>query len=247
MSGGLADKVITGLTPISSWNWGLLSLGIISCALLLFYSSIEKTKMTTGEIAVIATLAALAAIARVPFAAFPSVQPTTFIITVAGFVFGPRSGFLVGSLAALVSNFFLGQGPWTPWQMMAWGLLGVTAGWLGHILPRTGRVGLAIFGLVWGYLFGWIVDLSYWLTFVFPLTVKSLLATMVSSLWFDTMHAVANVTLLVLLGPSMINLLREFRQKLVVHTITVTEENMEEEMPCLDTQRRESVAEESRH
>ncbi|MCX6357329.1 MAG: ECF transporter S component, partial [Candidatus Aureabacteria bacterium] len=77
-----------------------------------FYS-VERRKLTAQEIPVIAVLAALAALGRIPFAMLPGVQPTTFFVIMAGFVFGPAAGFLTGATGAFVSNCFLGHGPWT--------------------------------------------------------------------------------------------------------------------------------------
>ena len=73
----------------------------------------------------VATLAAVAAAGRVLFAAVPGVQPVTVIVVAAGAALGARAGFATGALAALASNFFLGQGPWTPWQMLGWGACGL--------------------------------------------------------------------------------------------------------------------------
>ena len=69
-------------------------------------------------------LAALAAAGRILFAPIPDFKPVSAIAIIAGVAFGRKSGFMVGSLAALASNFFFGQGVWTPWQMYAWGLVG---------------------------------------------------------------------------------------------------------------------------
>ncbi|MCK9906381.1 ECF transporter S component, partial [Frankia sp. Cpl3] len=116
-----------------------------------------------------ATLGALAALARVPFASIPNVQPTTFLVMLSGYVFGMRVGFLVGGIAALFSNVFLGQGPWTLWQMLAWGLSGASAGLLrrllerqknGQLLATTGKKWLfSVVCMLWGFLFGWIMNL----------------------------------------------------------------------------------------
>ena len=70
-------------------------------------------------------MAALAIAGRIAFAAFPNVKPTTDIVIFAGYALGGAPGFAVGALAALVSNFWFGQGPWTPWQMAGWGICGV--------------------------------------------------------------------------------------------------------------------------
>ena len=75
-------------------------------------------------IALVATLAAFAALGRIAFAAVPNVKPTTDIVLISGYALGGGPGFAVGALAGLTSNFFFGQGPWTPWQMAAWGATG---------------------------------------------------------------------------------------------------------------------------
>lgn len=202
------------LIMAADFNWGLISMAAVGALLIYLFLRVEKYRMTAAELAVIAALSSLAAVSRVPFAFLPSVQPTTFLVVVGGMVFGSRAGFLIGSIAALLSNFFLGQGPWTPWQMLAWGLVGITSGWLGRFFPRTGRTAIAIFGFAWGFLFGWITDLSYWFTFVFPLTAVTLGATLASSVFFDCAHAVTNFTLLWLLGPGAVKILKGFQMRI---------------------------------
>ena len=96
----------------------------------------------------IATLGATAAAGRVLFAAIPGVQPVTVMTVAAGAALGARSGFAVGALAAFVSNFFLGQGTWTPWQMLGWGACGVAGALAPKLLRR--RFALAAFCFVLG-------------------------------------------------------------------------------------------------
>ena len=80
-----------------------------------------------------ATLGGVAAAGRVLFAAVPGVQPVTVIAVASGSALGLRAGIGVGATAALASNFFLGQGAWTPWQMLAWGACGAA----GALLHRS--------------------------------------------------------------------------------------------------------------
>jgi energy-coupling factor transport system substrate-specific component len=82
---------------------------------------------------------------------------------VEGLVFGAESGFLVGAVAAIVSNIFLGKGPWTPWQMFAWGMMGMSAGLLRNTWWMMAMWGKLVFGFIRGYLFGWIMYL--WIIF----------------------------------------------------------------------------------
>ena len=90
----------------------------------------------------VATLAALAALGRDAFAALPDVKPMTAIVLVGGYAFGAGPGFAVGAISALASNILLGQGPWTPWQMLGVGARrAVGAALAGALGPRPSRAG----------------------------------------------------------------------------------------------------------
>ncbi len=178
---------------------------------LLFF---ERKAVSSKEIVLISVLAAMAALGRVPFAVIPGAQPTTFMIIISGYIFGPMVGFIVGIAAPLVSNIFLGQGPWTIVQMFTWGLCGISAGFLGKIYPHAPRWLLIVFGFFWGYLFGWIMNVWYWLSFIYPLNFKTWIYTYAASFWFDTVHAVTNFIFFYFLGSDFIVILRRFKQKL---------------------------------
>ncbi len=195
---------------------GLISIIVALMGLAAFFYWFEKNKFSAKEISIIAVLAGIAGAARLPFAFVPNVQPTTFLVIISGFVFGCGAGFLVGAVSALVSNFFLGQGPWTIWQMLAWGFCGATAGILGKFNLKSPKLPLIIFGLVWGYLFGWIMNFWYWYSFTYPLTFKSWFLVNVFSFGFDTLHAVANVLFLWFFGERLIKTLKYFKKKLVI-------------------------------
>ncbi|GAW91791.1 ECF transporter S component [Calderihabitans maritimus] len=197
-------------------NWSMAAVLLAAAVLFAFYLHFELTHVTSKELALIATLAAVAALGRVPFAAIPGIQPTTFLVILSGCVFGSRVGFMVGSTAALVSNFFLGQGPWTPWQMLAWGLAGASAGILTGIRPNLGRWELALFSGVWGYIFGWIMNLWTWTAFVYPLTWRSFFMTYLASLGMDTLHAIGNIVFSLVFGKECWSILQRFRRKLHV-------------------------------
>src|SRR5690625_4090402 len=127
---------------------------IIACMMLPFFTRFEVKQIQGREIVILAMLAAIAAVSRVPFAGLPSVQPTSFVIIMTGVVFGAESGFIVGAVAAIASNIFLGQGPWTPWQMYAWGMMGLSAGLLRHTWLLTTNFGKVIFVFICCYVFG---------------------------------------------------------------------------------------------
>lgn len=192
-------------------NWGATSavLAVLICAAL-FYE-FEASVTSSKEIALIAMLGTISAVLRIPFAAIPSVQPCTFLIICSGYVFGPIAGFAVGAITALASNLFLGYGPWTLYQMIAWGLAGLSSGYLQ--IFKLNRFTLIIIGIIWGYLFGLITNLWYWTAYVYPLTLNTLLVTQLSSIWFDTLHAIGNAVFLGTIGIQTINILERFKRR----------------------------------
>ena len=108
----------------------LLALVVVLASMGIFFASYEASRPRLRDIMPTVVLAALAAAGRILFAPIPDFKPVSAIAIIAGVAFGRKSGFMVGALAALASNFFFGQGPWTPWQMYAWGLVGYGAGLL---------------------------------------------------------------------------------------------------------------------
>ncbi len=162
------------------------------------HSRFEQRAVREEEVVLIASLAAIAAVSRVPFAAVPGVQPTSFVIVMSGVVLGPGAGFMIGSVGAFVSNVFLGQGPWTLWQMLAWGLMGVTSGWLGHRDRELSLAALCLFGFVWGFLFGWIMNVWVAVGLFEALNLEVVWTVVVASFFFDLAHGVSNVFFLLM-------------------------------------------------
>jgi energy-coupling factor transport system substrate-specific component len=209
-------------------NTGLFTMGMAGAALAYAFYRFEKSRLSSKEIALIAALAAIAALGRIPFGALPSLQPTTFIVIVSGYVFGPAPGFFVGAAAAFVSNIFLGHGPWTVWQMLAWGICGGSAGVLGIVRPATSRGSMLVFAALWGYLFGWIMNLWYWISFVYPLSFSSWLAVNSVSFPFDTLHAAGNVGFVLVLWNGFVKTLCFFKKRLEVSSIEYYNEARQE-------------------
>ncbi|MDD3888389.1 MAG: ECF transporter S component [Syntrophomonadaceae bacterium] len=202
--------------PLYDINWALFSVIILGLAMLGFFWRFEESGASSKEVVLIATMASLAAISRVPFAAIMSLQPTTFIVMITGYVFGPQTGFMVGAIAALVSNFFLGQGPWTPWQMFCWGMCGVAAGLLSGREKDFKLIKFTVLGGICGYLFGWIMNIWHWVGFIYPLTLTTFIATYIASIPFDTVHSVGNVVFSLVFGKSFYNVLMRFKKKILV-------------------------------
>jgi energy-coupling factor transport system substrate-specific component len=163
------------------------------------------------EIAVIATLAAAAAAGRVLLAPVPDVQPVTDLAVITGVALGARAGIGVGATAAFVSNFFLGQGLWTPWQMLAWGGCGAAGALLAPLLRR--RISLAVACCILGFAYGFVLDLWNWYAFA-PHTWASFIARQAAGLPFDIAHASGNLALALAVGPEVRRMLERYGKRL---------------------------------
>jgi energy-coupling factor transport system substrate-specific component len=150
------------------------------------------------------------------FSALPGVQPVTVVAVVAGVALGLRAGVATGAIAAFVSNLFLGQGIWTPQQMLGWAACGAVGALLAPLLRR--RLPLAIVCFVLGLLFSASMDIWLWYGF-FPHTWAALAAVLGRGLWFDLSHAIGNVVLALAIGPELRRMLDRYRARL--HTVVV--------------------------
>lgn len=196
-------------------TWALPALGLVLVAVAAGLAWYERGRPTARVVALVATLAALAALGRIAFAPLPNVKPTTDIVLLSGFVLGGAPGFAVGAFAALTSNLVFGQGPWTPWQMAAWGavgLLGALVARFGHL--ATGRWSLALAGALAGLLFGLVMDLSTWLTATAVPERGTLLAILATSAPFNLLHAAGNAVFAFVFGPAFVTALRRSRDRL---------------------------------
>ena len=196
-------------------SWELVSFAILGVALVAGFAWYERSQPGSRMLALVATLAALAAIGRIAFAPIPNVKPTTDIVLIAGLVLGASPGFVVGAVAALASNLLFGQGPWTPWQMVAWGLCGVLGALLGRIAGRqVGRLPLALYCAAAGLAFGAIMDASIWVTYGGGQGLSQYLAIAVTSLPFNLAHAAGNFAFALAFGPALVRALARFRDRM---------------------------------
>ena len=173
-----------------------LTLLVAVLAVGLLFASFEASRPPLRQLMPTAVLGATAAAGRVLFAPIPDVKPVSAIAIVAGAALGRRSGFVVGAVAALVSNFFFGQGSWTPWQMYAWGLVGYLGGVLADHGALKRRGVLYGWGFISALMYGAILNGYYVLGFVRPLTWPSILAAYAAGAPLDVVHGVATAAFL---------------------------------------------------
>ena len=134
-------------------HFALISMLVAVVSCLPFCVFFEKGKVGAGEVAVIAVMSALSVLGRVVFALVPAFKPVSAVVMITGIAFGPMAGFMTGSMSAIVSNLFFGQGPWTPFQMLVWGLLGFASGLIFRRGRAPSRVLLILAGIVGGFVF----------------------------------------------------------------------------------------------
>jgi energy-coupling factor transport system substrate-specific component len=191
---------------------GALALLLAGMAVLVAGAAwLEASPASARDLTLVATLGGLAAAGRVLFAPVPSVQPVTVIVAAAGVALGPRRGFAVGALAALASNFFLGQGPHTPWQMLGWGGCGLLAGLARRLLER--RLAFTLFCFALGFAYGTLLDLWHWYGF-FPHTWAALTVVLGAGVAFNIAHAIGNFVLAFAAGPELRRVLARYERRL---------------------------------
>lgn len=197
-------------------SWQVGAFGILALALTGGFAWYERTRPDARIVALVGTLAAFAALGRVAFAAFPNVKPTTDIVLVSGYALGGGPGFAVGALAGLASNFFFGQGPWTPWQMAGWGATGVIGAGLASLTGRRiGRWPLALICAAVGFAFTALQDVGDWITYSNH-SLGELGIYVGKGIGFDGVHAVGCLVFALALGPPLIRSLSRFAMRLQV-------------------------------
>jgi energy-coupling factor transport system substrate-specific component len=194
-------------------SWQLVSFLIVGGIIVAGFAWYERSRPPAQVVALVAALAALAIAGRIAFAAFPNVKPTTDIVIFAGFALGGAPGFAVGALTALVSNFWFGQGPWTPWQMVAWGLCGILGALLARVIPRPNRWVLAAVCGFAGAAYGALLNFSLMATYGGELSLARFGVLEARAIPFDAAHVAANVVLALVAGPAMLRMLVRFRER----------------------------------
>ncbi|MEA2429751.1 MAG: energy-coupling factor transport system substrate-specific component, partial [Thermoleophilaceae bacterium] len=198
-------------------NWQLASFLVLVVVLGLGFAWYERSRPSAKVLSLVAALAALATVGRIAFAPIPNVKPTTDIALFAGYALGPVPGFAVGAVAALASNVFFGQGPWTPWQMVGWGGAGVLGGLLAWATGRReiGRWPLAAACALAGVVFGMLMDTYQWVQGA-EQDLSHYLAVSATSLPYNVAHVVGNIGFCLLLGPTFVRSLARYRRRFQV-------------------------------
>jgi energy-coupling factor transport system substrate-specific component len=197
-------------------SWPLASFLIVGLILGAGWLAYERRRPSARMAAVVAVMAALAALGRDAFAALPDVKPITAMTLVVGYALGPLPGFTVGALGMLVSNFMLGQGPYTPWQMAAWGMVGLGGAGLARLSRRRlGRIPLALACAAAALAAKEIMNLYTW-TLGASHTPAAFLAVAGQAVAYDVTDAVASFLFGLAFAPELARVLGRMRGRMDV-------------------------------
>jgi len=208
--------IFLGITLGNDRKYYIVSLGIIVCTMVPFFMVFEDRKPQARELIIIAVLSAIGVAGRAAFFMLPQFKPVVAIVIISAVCFGAEAGFLVGAMTGFVSNFFFSQGPWTPWQMFSFGIIGFIAGILfkkEKLEKRT--ISLCIYGgLSTFFIYGFLLDTATWL--IFPqgtITLQSVIPIYLSGVPFNLIHAAATVIFLAVISKPMIEKLDRIKEK----------------------------------
>ncbi len=207
--------VFLGVSFLGNRKYYFISILVIAEVFLPFIFLFEKKKPKLSELITISVLCALAISGRAVFYMFPQFKPILAIVIIAGACFGAETGFFTGSMCAFISNFFFGQGPWTPWQMICFGIIGFLAGILferGFI--KTNIFNLCFFGIICAiFIYGAVMNYASVLMYQTDITFNMIKASIITGFPFDVIHAVSTAFFIWFGGEMLIEKLERVKRK----------------------------------
>lgn len=180
----------------------LIVVCVVIAACVAGFVIMEHRKMDVRKIALIAVMTAMSVAGRFVFAALPGFKPVTAVVVLCGMYLGADAGFICGALSALISNCYFGQGPWTPFQMLVWGIIGLVAGLSGKQLQKS-RIALMIYAVAAGIAFSFLMDIYTVIWAVGGWSWAYYAAAIVSAVPYTVIYAVSNVIFLAVLSQAV--------------------------------------------
>lgn len=208
--------IVFGMVQWDGKKYYIISMTIIILSLIPFALMYERRRPQARELVLVAVMAALAVAGRAAFYMVPQFKPSLAIVIITGISLGGNAGFICGALSAFVSNMIFGQGPWTPWQMFAFGIIGFLAGIFFNekSVKKHEMLWISIFGGTSAFfIYGLIMDTASVFMLGSESTFGAFLAMFASGLVFNAIHAAATVVFLMLLGKPMLKKLRRVKIK----------------------------------
>lgn len=207
--------IFLGTKFFGNRKYYFISMIVILLTMIPFFMAFEKRKPSSREIVLIAVLASLGIAGRAAFFMLAQFKPVIAIVIISGVTLGGEVGFLVGALIAFASNFYFGQGPWTPWQMFGFGIIGFLAGILYNKgFLKKNKLSLCVFGgLSTFVIYGLIMNLASVVMITDKITFKAYLASILAGIPMDLMHSASTVFFLFVLARPMIEKIERVQTK----------------------------------
>ncbi len=211
----VALTVLFGTFFLGNRKYYFISLLIILETVAAFCMMFEKRKPKAREIVVISVLCALSVAGRTAFIMVPQFKPVLALIIISGICFGGEAGFLVGAVTAFVSNFFFGQGPWTPWQMFSFGIIGFISGVVFQKgLLKVSKFSLSVFGFfVTLFIYGGIMNPASLFMWQSKITLPMIVSAYAVGIPMDLVHALSTAVFLWFIAKPMIYKLDRIKTK----------------------------------
>lgn len=218
-----AALLIYSLLVLEGREYYYVSLAIMLAGVILFVLGFENRRPSVAELTIIAVMCSIGVASRVSFFFFPQIKPLAAVVIITGISLGAESGFITGAVSAFVSNFYFGQGSWTPFQMFALGVVGFFAGIVFRKVP-VNQFSISVYGLLSVVvIYGGIVDINTLFYSMGENTWNSILWVYGTGLPMNLMFGISTVIFLVLLHKPVLS--RLTRVKIKYHLIEQEKEN----------------------
>lgn len=192
------------------YSWITLCVTVLSC--IPFFLHFEKKEANTKRLILIAAMIALSVVGRILFTPIPGFKPVTAMVIITAMYFGGEAGFMTGALTAVISNFYFGQGPWTPFQIFSWGIIGLISGLLANPLKQN-RLVLTIYAVISAVLYSFLMDIWTVLWADGYFNFSRYIAAIVSSAQFTVIYAISNIVFLHLFAKPIGKILERIKTK----------------------------------
>ncbi len=191
--------LFAGVSIFNDRNYMLVSAFVALLSCLPFFIAFETNENTGRELVVIAVMCAISVVGRLIFAPIPGFKPVTAVVIITGAVLGAEAGFITGSMTALCSNIFFGQGPWTPFQMFSWGIIGFISGLIFFRRQKKNLIFIIIAGMLFGVLFSLLMDIWTTVSISGSFIVNEYIACIIAAIPVTIEYAVSNAVFLAVL------------------------------------------------
>lgn len=192
------------------YAWISLCVTVLSCVP--FFLHFEHSENDVRKLILIAVMVAISVIGRFIFAPIPGFKPVTAMVVITAMYFGGEAGFMTGALSAVISNFYFGQGPWTPFQMFSWGIVGFLAGVIADPLKKS-KIVLVVYAIVSGVLYSLLMDVWTVLWADGYFNISRYAAAVISAAQFTVIYAVSNVIFLLVFSKPIGKILERIKDK----------------------------------